>query len=85
MPINISELRSPGSELFMDSESYLNELTESDSVYGGGDGANVGYYIDFVEIVLESFDKLDLFILTEELAEVAKTSVDGFPTVDGGT
>ncbi len=57
MPINISELRPAGSELFMDSESYLNDLTESDSVYGGNTDV-VGYYVDFAEILHNSFVKV---------------------------
>ena len=79
MPINISELRSPGSELFMDSESYLNELNESDSVYGGGDGNNVVQYVDFVNILHGSFVKVAFFDLIASLAAVAKTSVDTDP------
>ncbi|MBH8578377.1 hypothetical protein I8752_36670 [Nostocaceae cyanobacterium CENA369] len=34
--INLSELHSAGSELFQDSESFLNELGDVDSISGGG-------------------------------------------------
>ncbi len=57
MTIAISELRPAGSELFMDSESYLNDFTESDSVYGGSTDL-VGNYVDFVEILHHSFVKV---------------------------
>ncbi|BAT53214.1 hypothetical protein NOS3756_21730 [Nostoc sp. NIES-3756] len=37
--INLTELQTTGSELFQDSESFLQELNNMDnSVYGGGDG-----------------------------------------------
>jgi hypothetical protein len=34
--INLSELHTAGSELFQDSESFLNELGDVDSISGGG-------------------------------------------------
>jgi hypothetical protein len=40
--INLSELHSTGSELFQDSESFLNELGDIDSISGGG-GYGYGY------------------------------------------
>ena len=48
MTIAISELRPAGSDLFMDSESYLNDFTESDakSVYGGGYSDDSGWLIN---------------------------------------
>ncbi|RCJ30943.1 hypothetical protein A6770_20700 [Nostoc minutum NIES-26] len=33
--INLSELHAAGSELFQDSESFLNELSDVDSISGG--------------------------------------------------
>jgi hydroxymethylpyrimidine/phosphomethylpyrimidine kinase len=37
--INLTELHTTGSELFQDSESFLNELNNVDeSIHGGGDG-----------------------------------------------
>ncbi|WP_341526586.1 hypothetical protein WKK05_29205 [Nostoc sp. UHCC 0302] len=35
--ITLSELRAAGSELFQDSESFLNELSDVDSISGQGD------------------------------------------------
>jgi hypothetical protein len=35
--IKLSELNATGSELFLDSESFLNELTDFDSISGGED------------------------------------------------
>jgi hypothetical protein len=36
--ITLSELHAAGSELFQDSESFLNELSEVDSINGGSYG-----------------------------------------------
>jgi hypothetical protein len=46
--ITLSQLNVTGSELFQDSESYLNELNDaaSVSVHGGG-GSHFGEYGDF--------------------------------------
>ncbi|GCL37817.1 hypothetical protein SR1949_29290 [Sphaerospermopsis reniformis] len=34
--IKLSELPATGSELFQDSESFLNEMSDANSIYGGG-------------------------------------------------
>jgi hypothetical protein len=34
--IKLSELQVTGSELFQDSESFLNEMSDTSSIYGGG-------------------------------------------------
>ena len=34
--INISDLRPAGADLFLDSESYLNDLTEGEMIVRGG-------------------------------------------------
>ncbi|MBE8999599.1 MULTISPECIES: hypothetical protein [unclassified Nostoc] len=48
--IALSQLNTTGSELFQDSESFLNDLNNVDSItiYGGGDGdvSDVGEGID---------------------------------------
>ena len=36
--INISDLRPAGADLFLDSESYLNDLTEGEMINIGGGG-----------------------------------------------
>lgn len=43
--IKVAELRPAGSELFQDSESFMNELNEMDtlSVHGGNDSKYSGY------------------------------------------
>ena len=38
--INLSELKATGSELFQDSESFLNEFNDIDFVSGGGSSAS---------------------------------------------
>ncbi|MGE5658248.1 MAG: hypothetical protein ACM37W_16720 [Actinomycetota bacterium] len=46
--IKVSELRPAGSELFMDSESFLNDLTDMDTLsVQGGEGANFAPYLAF--------------------------------------
>jgi hypothetical protein len=34
--IKLSELTATGSELFQDSETFLNEMNDANSIYGGG-------------------------------------------------
>ncbi|MEO3704085.1 hypothetical protein [Trichormus azollae] len=34
--IKLSELQATGFELFQDSESFLNEMSDANSIYGGG-------------------------------------------------
>lgn len=41
--IKLSELNATGSELFLDSESFLNELTDFDSISGGEDASGYDY------------------------------------------
>ena len=40
--INISDLRPAGADLFLDSESYLNDLTEGEMINTLGGGASLG-------------------------------------------
>ncbi|MGE5658249.1 MAG: hypothetical protein ACM37W_16725 [Actinomycetota bacterium] len=52
--IKVSELHPAGSELFMDSESFLNDLTDMDTLsVQGGQGANFVPYIGFGSKLLE--------------------------------
>ncbi|MBC1223472.1 hypothetical protein GNF10_10945 [Nostoc sp. UCD121] len=52
--IALSQLNTTGSELFQDSESFLNDLNNVDSItiYGGGDGGDVSDVADGVEPLL---------------------------------
>ncbi|GAX34664.1 hypothetical protein [Nodularia sp. NIES-3585] len=43
--ITLSELNNAGVELFQDSESFLNELKDVDSISGGSDGTGYGGYV----------------------------------------
>jgi len=51
--IKISDLHSAGSELFMDSESYLNELTneELNMAHGGSTPACVSFIVILTSII----------------------------------
>ena len=42
--IYISDLRPAGADLFLDSESYLNDLTEGEMLIFGGRGNKYYYY-----------------------------------------
>jgi hypothetical protein len=55
--IKISDLHSVGSELFMDSESYLNELTneELNMAHGGSTPLCISYSIGFTVGVTVSY------------------------------
>ncbi|WP_414564196.1 MULTISPECIES: hypothetical protein [unclassified Anabaena] len=44
--ITLSELNIAGSELFQDSESFLNELKDVDVISGGSYGYGGGYFSD---------------------------------------
>ena len=41
--ITLSELHNAGTELFQDSESFLNELQDVDAISGGSTGTYTGY------------------------------------------
>jgi hypothetical protein len=49
--IKISELRPVGSELFQDSESYLNELNEEETQILGGKAKNKFVITTVIEVV----------------------------------
>ncbi|MBC1223471.1 hypothetical protein GNF10_10950 [Nostoc sp. UCD121] len=52
--IALSQLNTTGSELFQDSESFLNDLNNVDSItiYGGGDGGDVSNVSEGIEPLL---------------------------------
>jgi len=52
--IKVSELRPAGSELFQDSESFLNDLTDMDTAsVQGGEGTDLAPYLMYGEKFLE--------------------------------
>lgn len=52
--IKVSELHAAGSELFQDSESFLNDLNDMDTTsVHGGEGANYVPYLQFGSKLLE--------------------------------
>ncbi|AFZ55758.1 hypothetical protein ACOWPH_22890 [Anabaena sp. PCC 7938] len=48
--IKLSELQATGSELFQDSESFLNEMSDVNSIYGGSYGSNVSDMSTFTKL-----------------------------------
>ncbi|MBK1988567.1 hypothetical protein A0J48_013640 [Sphaerospermopsis aphanizomenoides BCCUSP55] len=52
--IKLSELQATGSELFQDSESFLNDMSDVNSIYGGGHDSNVSD-ISTLEKLAEAF------------------------------
>jgi hypothetical protein len=53
--IKLSELTATGSELFQDSESFLNEMNDSNSVYGGGSSYDVSDFNSSLEKLAEAY------------------------------
>ncbi len=53
--IKLSELQVIGSELFQDSESFLNEMSDVNSIYGGGHDYNSVSDASTLEKLAEAF------------------------------
>lgn len=69
--LNISELRPAGSELFQDSESYLNELNEQEiSATIGGDGSDQG-----ISVISQNTVTQGISIATKSVVSQVKTPV----------
>ncbi|WP_413171837.1 hypothetical protein [Anabaena azotica] len=52
--IKLSELQATGTELFQDSESFLNDMSDANTVYGGYGGSDVSD-ISTLEKLAEAF------------------------------
>jgi 6-phosphofructokinase len=64
--LKISELRPAGSELFQDSESYLNELNEQEiSATIGGDGSDVNISVLSQNSVTQGISIKSVSVVTE--------------------
>ena len=63
--INISDLRPAGADLFLDSESYLNDLTEGEMLVTGGQQSDVHLHSH----VKTCFDTLVLEGRNEEVSK----------------
>lgn len=75
--IKVSELRPAGSELFVDSESFLNDLTDMDTTsVHGGEGADFGTYIAYG---LKAFEYGVVGFGINNLVSL----VQGFSAIDG--
>jgi hypothetical protein len=48
--IKLSELQATGSELFQDSESFLNDMSDVNSIYGGSHGSDVSDISTFTKL-----------------------------------
>ncbi len=53
--IKLSELQATGSELFQDSESFLNDMSDVNSIYGGGYSDSSVSDISTLEKLAEAF------------------------------
>ena len=53
--INLVELHIAGSELFQDSESFINELNNVESIFGGDDGYSDNFE-DVADFGLKGFE-----------------------------
>jgi 6-phosphofructokinase len=64
--LKISELRPAGSELFQDSESYLNELNEQEiSATIGGDGSDINISVLSQNSVTQGISIKSVSVVTE--------------------
>jgi hypothetical protein len=68
--IKISELRPAGSELFQDSESYLNELNEKEMIVTGGSGSD-----NNVSVISQYTVSVGVSIITKSVVSQVKTFV----------
>ncbi|KZL48119.1 MULTISPECIES: hypothetical protein [Cyanophyceae] len=75
--ITLSELNNAGAELFQDSESFLNELRDVDSISGGSTDIYTGHVSD-----LSTLTKLaEAFVFTYSIGHVtylAKSFTSGY-------
>lgn len=77
--INLSELRNSGAELFHDSESFLNDMSDAENIgvqggiasasYGGGFTALVTYSIKGKEFVLLSYGMQTILTLAKSFSQ----------------
>jgi hypothetical protein len=65
--IKISELRPVGSELFHDSESFLDELNEREMLVSGGDGSNL-----YVGVISQKTISIGISILSATVVTQVK-------------
>jgi hypothetical protein len=68
--IKISELRPAGSELFQDSESFLNELGDRDMLLSGSGGSN-----NNISVISQYTQSIGISILTKSVVSQVKTFV----------
>ncbi|MEH1970141.1 hypothetical protein [Nostoc sp.] len=82
--IALSQLNTTGSELFQDSESFLNDLNNVDSItiYGGGDGGDVSNVADGVAPLLQFGVKGQEFALLGFGASLTAHIVKSFSEAD---
>jgi hypothetical protein len=66
--IKISELRPAGSELFQDSESFLNELGDRDMLLSGSGGSD-----NNVSVISQYTVSIGISILTKSVVSQVKT------------
>ncbi|MEJ6480535.1 hypothetical protein N0Y54_04155 [Nostoc punctiforme UO1] len=82
--IALSQLNTTGSELFQDSESFLSDLNNVDSItiYGGGNGGDVSNVADGIEPLLAYGVKGQEFALLGFGASLTAHIVKSFSDAD---
>ncbi|MEJ6480534.1 hypothetical protein N0Y54_04150 [Nostoc punctiforme UO1] len=82
--IALSQLNTTGSELFQDSESFLSDLNNVDSItiYGGGDGGDVSNVSEGIEPLLAYGVKGQEFALLGFGASLTAHIVKSFSDTD---
>ncbi|WP_353929882.1 hypothetical protein WJM97_16465 [Okeanomitos corallinicola TIOX110] len=69
--INITELNIAGSELFQDSESFLNEMNDSEGILvQGGSGS---YFPDLLDYSVKSYEFALLGFAIDSVVSLAKS------------
>ncbi|MEA5517214.1 hypothetical protein, partial [Nodularia sp. UHCC 0506] len=68
--ITLFELNNAGAELFQDSESFLNELKDVDSISGGSTGTGYGGYGDYVSDLSTLTKLAEAFVTTYAIGHV---------------
>ena len=75
--ITVTQLQNTGSELFQDSESFLNELNNLDSISGGSYGSHVSDFSTIIKLA-EAFVAV---YAIDHIAWIAKSFSDSSNTV----
>ncbi|MBE9006230.1 hypothetical protein IQ259_14485 [Fortiea sp. LEGE XX443] len=72
--ITLAELHITGSELFQDSESFIDELGDIDSIFGG----NYGYQVSDLSTLVKLAEAFVITYAIDHIAYLAKSYSDAY-------